>query len=72
MLEGAFEVGESKNPIRGNLCAAAIREVTGHVLHTLAPDSRVSNCCWYKQDRSKIAALYQLLTDAGVKTIKIA
>jgi hypothetical protein len=50
VLAGAFQVGESGNPIRGNLCAAAIREVAGHVLHTLAPDSRVSKCCWYKQE----------------------
>jgi hypothetical protein len=50
VLEGAFQVGESKNPIRGNLCAAAIREVTGHILHALAPDLRVSNCCWYRQE----------------------
>ncbi|UWU66103.1 hypothetical protein [Bradyrhizobium sp. NC92] len=50
VLAGAFQVGESKNPIRGNLCAAAIREVAGHVLHALAPDSRVSKCCWYEQE----------------------
>lgn len=50
VLAGAFQVGESRNPIRGNLCAAAIREVAGHVLHALAPDSRVSKCCWYKQE----------------------
>lgn len=50
VLAGAFQVGESKNPIRGNLCAAAIREVAGHVLHALAPDARVSKCCWYKQE----------------------
>jgi hypothetical protein len=50
VLEGALQVGESDNPIRGNLCALALREITGHLLHTLAPDARVSNCCWYKQE----------------------
>ncbi|WP_172628009.1 hypothetical protein [Bradyrhizobium ivorense] len=50
VLAGAFQVGESRNPIRGNLGAAVIREVAGHVLHALSPDSRVSKCCWYKQE----------------------
>lgn len=27
VLEGAFDVGCGKNPIRGNLCAAALREL---------------------------------------------
>lgn len=48
VLEGAFLVGESDNPIRGNLCAAAIRELTGHVLHSMAPDRRVTACSWYE------------------------
>lgn len=48
VLEGAFLVGESENPIRGNLCAAAMRELTGHVLHSMAPDQRVAACCWYE------------------------
>lgn len=48
VLEGAFLVGESENPIRGNLCAAAMRELTGHVLHSMAPDERVTACRWYE------------------------
>lgn len=48
VLEGAFLVGESDNPIRGNLCAAAIRELTGHVLHSMAPDRCVTACSWYE------------------------
>ncbi|MET4245493.1 hypothetical protein [Bradyrhizobium sp. RT10b] len=50
VLEGALHVGESNNAIRGNLCALALREITGHLLHTWAPDTRVSNCCWYNQE----------------------
>ncbi len=50
VLEGAFQVGESNNSIRGNLCAAALREAVGHVLHTLAPDDKLSNCIWYKKE----------------------
>lgn len=50
VLEGALHVGESDNPIRGNLCALALRKITSHLLLTLAPDSRVSNCCWFKQE----------------------
>lgn len=48
VLDGALQIGESRNPIRGNLCAAAIRELAGHVLHSLAPNERVSRCGWYK------------------------
>jgi hypothetical protein len=50
VLDGALQVGQSSNPIHGNLCAAAIRELAGHVLHSLAPDARVSDCCWYKPE----------------------
>lgn len=48
VLDGAFLVGESENPIRGNLCAAAMRELTGHVLHSMAPDQRVTACGWFE------------------------
>ncbi|MQX40360.1 hypothetical protein GHK58_34000 [Sinorhizobium meliloti] len=47
VLDGAFLVGESENPIRGNLCAAALRELTGHVLHVMAPDQLVTACSWF-------------------------
>lgn len=48
VLEGAFLIGDSDNPIRGNLCAAAMRELTGHMLHKMAPDQRVTACNWYE------------------------
>lgn len=47
VLEGAFDVGSGKNPIRGNLCAAALRELVGHILHAMAPDEKVIKCLWY-------------------------
>lgn len=50
VLQGALQVGQSSNPIRGNLCAAALRELAGHVLHSLAPNARVLDCCWYKPE----------------------
>lgn len=50
VLRGALLVGESDNPVRGNLCAAALREVVGHLLHALAPDEKVIRCGWYKPD----------------------
>jgi hypothetical protein len=29
--------------------ASGLREATGHVLHSLAPDSEVRRCVWFKQ-----------------------
>lgn len=51
VLTGALRVATDKgNPIRLNLFAAAIRELFGHILHILAPDSEVTNCSWYVQE----------------------
>ena len=50
VLDGVTRVGREKgNPIRGNLVACGLREVIGHVLHTLAPDEDVKSCVWFKQ-----------------------
>ncbi|MCO5071509.1 MAG: hypothetical protein M9944_09925 [Rhizobiaceae bacterium] len=49
VLEGAFDVGSGKNPIRGNLCAAALRELVSHILHAMAPDEKVTKCQWYSR-----------------------
>ncbi|MCT2581127.1 MAG: hypothetical protein E5X23_08450 [Mesorhizobium sp.] len=49
VLEGAFDVGCGKNPIRGNLCAAALRELVSHILHAMAPDEKVLKCVWYSK-----------------------
>ncbi|POR52564.1 hypothetical protein [Bosea psychrotolerans] len=52
VLKGAFRVGRDKeNPIRGNLFAAALRELVTHVLHTLAPDDELKRCEWYAQEK---------------------
>ena len=50
VLEGVMRVARDKrNPIRGNLVASGLREVIGHVLHTLAPDDEVRSCVWFEQ-----------------------
>lgn len=50
VLDGALQAARQKtNPIRGNLAAAALRELVGHLLHGLAPDSELTACSWYSQ-----------------------
>ncbi len=50
LLEGVWRVARDKsNPIRGNLVASALREVFGHIVHTLAPDVEVRKCTWFEQ-----------------------
>ena len=50
LVKGVMRVArDKKNPIRGNLVASGLREVTGHVLHSLAPDDAVRNCVWFVQ-----------------------
>lgn len=51
VLQGALRVAnDDGNPIRGNLFAAAIREVLGHMLHELAPDNEVTQCSWFRSE----------------------
>lgn len=40
---------DRSNPIRGNLAASGLREIVGHVLHSLAPDEEVLRCVWFEQ-----------------------
>lgn len=50
LLEGAWRVAQDKsNPIRGNLVASALREIFGHIVHSLAPDAEVRKCIWFQQ-----------------------
>lgn len=50
LLDGMWRVARDKsNPIRGNLVASALREVFGHIVHTLAPDTEVRKCSWFEQ-----------------------
>ena len=51
MLKGALLVGRDRaNPIRGNLLAAAMRELTTYLLHDMAPDGKVMACQWYVRE----------------------
>src|SRR5262245_39765803 len=51
VLTGALRtVADEGNPIRLNLFAAAVRELFGHTLHTLAPNERVVKCSWFKPE----------------------
>lgn len=50
LVKGIMRVArDKKNPIRGNLVACGLREVTGHILHNLAPDDSVRECVWFVQ-----------------------
>lgn len=50
LIKGVMRVArDKKNPIRGNLVAGGLREVTGHILHSLAPDDAVRECVWFVQ-----------------------
>jgi hypothetical protein len=50
VLKGSMRVGRSwRNPIRGNLAAAGLREAVGHVIHKLSPDEEVRACVWFVQ-----------------------
>lgn len=50
LCEGAWLVARDKaNPIRGNLVASALREIFGHIVHSLAPDAEVRKCTWFVQ-----------------------
>jgi hypothetical protein len=51
LTSALFVVGNPNIPIRLNLFAAAIRELFGYTLHTLAPDANVAQCEWFKPDR---------------------
>jgi hypothetical protein len=52
VLSGGLKVAmDADNPIGGNLFAAAVRELAGHILHTRAPDDAVRQCGWFVQAR---------------------
>lgn len=44
---------DPQNPLRANNFAYAMRELSRHVLHRLAPDKEVLNCTWYKNETQK-------------------
>ncbi|MGB4074538.1 hypothetical protein [Pseudomonas sp.] len=43
-------LADSSNPLRLNNFAYAMRELTRHVLHRLAPDESVRKCRWYRDE----------------------
>jgi hypothetical protein len=50
LLDGSLQVlGQIDNPVRAHLFAAGLRELFGLSLETLAPDSMVRKCGWFKQ-----------------------
>lgn len=50
LLAGGLRTArDADNPIRGNLFAAASRELTTHLLHELAPEDQVRACGWFVQ-----------------------
>ena len=44
---------DKSNPLRLNNYSYAMRELTRHVLHRLAPDELVVGCSWYKNESDK-------------------
>lgn len=44
---------DRSNPLRLNNYAYAMRELTRHILHRMAPDENVLNCDWYKNKTDK-------------------
>lgn len=46
-------LADESNPLRLNNYSYAMRELTRHVLHRLAPDNNVINCPWYKNETDK-------------------
>lgn len=51
VLDGAVRVArDPANPLRGNLFAAAMREVIGTMLHSVAPDADVKASAWFKPE----------------------
>ena len=43
-------LSDKSNPLRLNNYSYAMRELTRHILHRLAPDKNVLNCDWYKNE----------------------
>jgi hypothetical protein len=50
VLTGAMQASTGTNPIRGNLFAAAMRELITAYLHELAPNESVRACPWYEDE----------------------
>ncbi|NKC17653.1 hypothetical protein CWC29_002140 [Pseudoalteromonas sp. S4498] len=52
LLDSAFANLLTPNPLRLNNFAYALRELTRHVLHRLAPDDELRQCQWFAPDKT--------------------
>ncbi|WP_449544024.1 pPIWI-associating nuclease domain-containing protein [Lelliottia nimipressuralis] len=52
LLDSAFINLLTPNPLRLNNFAYALRELTRHVLHRLAPDNELQQCQWFLPDKT--------------------
>ena len=52
LLDSAFVNLLTPNPLRLNNFAYALRELTRHVLHRLAPDDELQQCQWFFPDKT--------------------
>lgn len=52
LLDSAFVNLLTPNPLRLNNFAYALRELTRHVLHRLAPDDELQQCQWFAPDKT--------------------
>ncbi|WP_237387647.1 pPIWI-associating nuclease domain-containing protein [Xenorhabdus sp. Sc-CR9] len=52
-LASERNLDDKYNPLRLNNYSYAMRELTRHILHRLAPDQNVLNCVWYKNETDK-------------------
>ncbi|QHQ25787.1 hypothetical protein [Pectobacterium parvum] len=52
LLDSAFVNLLTPNPLRLNNFAYALRELTRHVLHRLAPDDELQKCQWFSPDKT--------------------
>ncbi|EJL6271789.1 hypothetical protein NMR30_003585 [Vibrio cholerae] len=52
LLDAAFINLLTENPLRLNNFAYALRELTRHLLHRLAPEGELRSCSWFKPDVS--------------------
>ncbi|WP_298156167.1 hypothetical protein [Flavobacterium sp.] len=51
LLNACFDnLNDENNKLRFNNFAYSIRELSRHILHSLAPDDEVLNCSWYKNE----------------------
>lgn len=53
LFAGAAAALKADNPLRAHHFATSIRELIGHLLHTLAPDDLVTQAPWYRAEEER-------------------